>query len=208
MTYKYDIFISYKRHPETLGWIKDHFEPLLEHRVGLALGNNPEIFVNEVNQQIPAGAHWPKELGDELGASKVLVALWSKTFFNSIWCTKEMSHMLGRQGARAAGLKYGLVIPAIIHDGDDFPKTLEFIQSMDVKHCYNTRMRKDSEKAEALSDLIDKHADGIAHAIAQAPPWNAAWPQQAAEAFFDEFYKAQAPVQSTPPQFQPASPQP
>jgi len=53
MAYRYDIFISYKRHPETLGWIKKHFEPLLGHAVGMALGKEPAIFVHEVNQQIP-----------------------------------------------------------------------------------------------------------------------------------------------------------
>src|SRR3954466_15432006 len=97
MAYKYDIFISYPRHPETLTWIKKHFAPLLELRVGLALGNNPSIYVHEVNQQIPAGTSWPQALGEELGSSRILVALWTKTFFNSVWCTKEMTIMLGRE---------------------------------------------------------------------------------------------------------------
>jgi hypothetical protein len=203
MAYKYDIFISYKRHPETLGWIKKNFEPLLEHRVGLALGDDPTIYVHEVKQQIPAGAIWPQFLGEELGASRVLVALWTKTFFNSVWCTKEMSLMLGREGGRAAGIKFALVIPTIIHDGDDFPKTLNFVQSMDIKSCYNTRMREDSARAEELSDLIDVHAVGIAEAIRHAPNWNPAWPQEAADAFFVEFYKAESPIQTEAPKFEP-----
>jgi hypothetical protein len=203
MAYKYDIFISYKRHPETLGWIRKHFEPLLGLRVGLTLGNDPAIFVSEVNQQISAGELWPQSLGEALGASKVLIALWTKTFFNSAWCAKEMSHMLARQGMRAPGIKYGLVIPTIIHDGDDFPKSLEFVQSMNISACYNTRMRQDSPKAEELSDLIDAHAAGIARAIQQAPAWNAAWPQVAADTFFAEFYQHNAPVQTDVPKFQP-----
>jgi hypothetical protein len=206
MPYKYDIFISYKRHPETLGWIRKHFEPLLHHRVGLALGDDPEIYVHEVNQQIPAGAIWPQVLGHELGASKVLVALWTKNFFNSVWCTQEMSHMLGREqsaGARAAFSKYRLVIPAIIHDGEDFPQTLNHIEKMDIKSCYNTRMREDSPKAEELSDLIEVHAAGIAEAIQLAPQWNAAWPEAAANAFFAQFYKAKIPAQTEVPKFQP-----
>ncbi|MBR1199536.1 toll/interleukin-1 receptor domain-containing protein [Bradyrhizobium sp. AUGA SZCCT0158] len=202
MTYKYDIFISYKRHPETLGWIKKHFEPLLGHRVGLALGSEPTIFVHEINQQVSAGELWPQSLGDALGVSKVLVALWTKTFFNSVWCAKEMSHMLGRQG-RAKGITYGLVIPAIIHDGEDFPKELKFIQSMDIRSCYNTRMREDSPKAEELSDLIDVHSVGIAKAIQQAPNWQSKWSQAASDAFFREFYKADTPAQTALPKFQP-----
>src|ERR1700741_3252154 len=144
MPYKYDIFISYRRHPETLGWIKDHFVPLLELRVGLALGYDPSIFVHEVKQQIPAGATWPPALGEELGSSRILIPLWTKTFFNSKWCSKELSHMLGREKETRAREKknnqYGLVVPAIIHDGDDFPATLNYIECMDLKSCYNTRM--------------------------------------------------------------------
>lgn len=204
MAYRYDIFISYKRHPETLGWIKKHFEPLLGHIVGMALGSDPAIFVHEVNQQIPAGAIWPQFLGEELGASKVLVALWTGTFFNSVWCVQEMGHMLGREGGAAPGRRHALVIPAIIHDGEELPQSLTFIQSMDIKSCYNPRMREDSEKAEELFDLIGVHAKGIAQAIRDAPDWNPVWPQVAADAFFAEFYKAAAPVQNEPPRFHPA----
>jgi hypothetical protein len=206
MAYSHDIFISYKRHPETLGWIKKHFLPLLELRVGLALGRDPVIYVHEITHQIPAGASWPQALGDELGASRVLVALWTKTFFNSVWCAKELTHMLGREnavGSRAAGNKYGLVIPAVIHDGEEFPAELGFIERMDIKACYNTRMRADSPKAEELSDRIDLHAQGIADAIVHAPGWESAWPQKAADTFFQQFYISTDPVQSEIPKFQP-----
>jgi len=204
MAYTHDIFISYRRHPETLGWIKNHFLPLLELHVGLELGNNPKIYVNEVTHEIAAGTVWPQALAQELGASKVLVALWTKTFFNSVWCTEEMSHMLIREdGTLAPRNKYALVIPAIIHDGDDFPKTLDVIQKLDIKACFNPRMRKDSALAEELSDRLAANAAGVAGAILNAPPWNAAWPQQAAKKFFDAFYAAAAPEQTDVPKFQP-----
>jgi hypothetical protein len=202
MSYKYEIFISYKRHKETLGWIKRHFAPLLEHRVGLALGAEPRIFVHEINQFISAGEHWPQSLGEAIGASKVLIALWTKTFFNSVWCTKEMSLMLARQGERADHQRYGLVIPAIIHDGEDFPAKLQFVQAMDIRSCYNTRMRDDSLKAEELSDLIEIHAEGIASAIRAAPAWNPAWPQAASEELFRTLYRAEPPVQDELPKYE------
>ena len=205
MPYKYDIFISYRRHPETLAWIKDHFVPLLELRVGLALGYDPAIYVHQVRQQVPAGTVWPSALGEELGLSRILVPLWTKTFFNSKWCTKELSYMLGREretGAREKHNKYGLVVPAIIHDGDDFPSALNFIQCMDLKSCYNTRMRRDSAKAEELSDLIEVHAEGIAEAIRRAPKWKKSWPHAAADEFFSTFYSADYPRQTRIPKFQ------
>jgi hypothetical protein len=57
------------------------------------------------------------------------------------------SHACPRRGA-APVRRYRLVIPAIIHDGKELPQSLTFIQSMDIKSCYNPRMREDSEKAE------------------------------------------------------------
>jgi hypothetical protein len=119
---------------------------------------------------------------------------------------REMSHMLGREqetSSRAARHKYGLVIPAVIHDCDDSPQTLRYIERMDIRSCYNTRMRVDSPKAEQLGDLIEIHAAGIADAIRHAPDWKPAWPQVAADAFFDEFYKAESPAQTEVPKFQP-----
>lgn len=104
VAYKYDIFISYKRDGETLRWIRRHFQPLLAHHVGLVHATNPEIYVHEVVQQIPAGTSWPQALGEELGASRVLVALWTKAFLHSEWCTKELAHMLGRQQAVGSGV--------------------------------------------------------------------------------------------------------
>jgi len=205
MAYAYDIFISYKRHPETLSWIKQHFLPLLELRVGLYLGRDPTVFVNEINQQIPVGTAWPEFLGKTLSESRVLIALWTKTYFNSVWCAKELSHMLSRErekGQRPNGDRYGLVIPVVIHDGESFPEELNYIQRMDIKCCYNTRMRLDSPKAEELSEVIDRHAGGIASAIEQAPAWQPEWQTATAEEFFATYYRAEAPIQTVVPRFQ------
>lgn len=38
MAYKNDIFISYRRNPETLEWINNHLVPLLSLRLGFELG--------------------------------------------------------------------------------------------------------------------------------------------------------------------------
>ena len=74
MAYQYDIFVSYWRHPETLEWIKLHFLPLLDLRVGLELGSKPQIYVHEVTHQIPAGTAWPAQLGEEIGTSRILIS--------------------------------------------------------------------------------------------------------------------------------------
>ena len=46
MAYQHDIFISYRRNPETCVWITEHFVPLLEMRVEFELGRKPKIYVD------------------------------------------------------------------------------------------------------------------------------------------------------------------
>lgn len=202
--YEYDIFVSYKRSEETLVWLKEHFAPLLRHRVELELGQVPRLYIHEVTETIAPGVTWPLELGRVLGSSKVLIALWTRTYFNSVWCTEEMGHMLAREkseGCRTAANAYGLTIPIVIHDGDEFPADLGHIQKLEFQAVYNTRMRRDSLLAEQLSDLLAQSAAGIAAAIRNAPPYREDWPKLEAKQFFDRYHRTDAPSQKVLPRF-------
>src|ERR1700733_9151758 len=94
MDYTHDIFISYRRDDQTRAWINKHFVPTLEHHVFMELGTKPTFFIDE---QIEAGSTWPIALGSALGASKIILLLWSKTYLQSKWCATEISHMLERE---------------------------------------------------------------------------------------------------------------
>lgn len=204
MSYEYDIFISYKRdaNGQTLRWIKQHFEPLLALRVEQELGGGSvRIFYDEA---LESGASWPHDLGAKLGRSKILIALWSKNYFSSKWCALEMSHMLAREKAakmRTAANPGGLIVPAIIHDGDDFPDDLSHIQKFEVKRCFNPRMGVDSPRAEELDDILAHEAVAMAKAINAAPRWKKNWPKQAATAFFNALYQDAPASQDTRPRY-------
>ena len=205
MAYQYDIFVSYKRSEETLGWLREHFLPLLKHRVELELVREPGVYVHEVTNTV-AGGTWPVELGHALGSSKILIALWTRTYFNSVWCTEEMSHMLARErvnGSRTPANNFGLTIPVVLHDGDEFPADLNHIQRLEFQRVYNTRMRRDSPLAEELSDLLGRSAPGIASAIRKAPRWRSSWPKEEAKQFFDRYYNSGSPSQRSLPRFNP-----
>ena len=97
MAYQYDIFLSYRRDPEAREWLVAHFQPLLKHYVEQELGRKVEVFRDD--QDIEAGSTWPARLGGALGKSRTLVALWSKLYFHSDWCSRELSVMLARERA-------------------------------------------------------------------------------------------------------------
>ncbi len=201
MSYQHDIFISYRRNPETSAWISEHFAPLLELRVELELGRKPSLYIDN---QIEAGTSWPTSLGTALGGSRVLIALWSGNYLASGWCTEELSQMLGRERAarlRTADRPYGVVIPAFIHDGEKFPPDLRHIQHFEIQKSFNVRMARDSPRAEELDADLTAQAPAIAACIINAPTWRKAWPKQAAADFFRRFHQQAEAVQTTVPRF-------
>ncbi|MEM8720601.1 MAG: hypothetical protein AAGE84_15075 [Cyanobacteria bacterium P01_G01_bin.39] len=47
-----------------------------------------------------------------------------------------------------------LIIPAIIHDGQDRPKCISHISCLEIQDCTSVRMAKGSPKAEELNVCI------------------------------------------------------
>jgi TIR domain len=200
MGYTHDIFVSYRRDEETLSWLHKHFVPLLKLRVRQELERDPTIYIDE---QLESGVSWPPELGIRLGCSRILIALWAKDYFASIWCTEEMAQMLGREqecGFRTDHNPRGLVIPAVIHDGDEFPPCLSHIQKFEIQRLFNVRMARNSRRAEKLDATLAAQAPSMAAAINGAPPWRDKWPEEAAKAFREQLHTS-PPSQDRLPRF-------
>lgn len=199
MQYAHDIFISYKRHPEAYGWIKSHFEPLLAMYVELELGRTPNIFIDS---SLEAGTTWPLELGARLGASAVLVALYTRTYFHSEWCGRELGVMLEREqaeGYRTVERPRGLIVPAVLHDCERLPDAVANIQCREIRECFNPRMSRESPRAERLADEIAMLAVSVAHAIEGAPQPRPGWSRSAGEAFLRSTSRSPAGGQTVVP---------
>lgn len=201
MAYKHDIFISYRRNPETLEWMKNHFLPLLSLRLELELSRKPDIYVDD---QLESGMSWPLQLGTELGSSKILVVLWTGNYFSSKWCTQELCQMLAREREtkrRKPKNPRGLVIPAVIHGKDRFPSELSDVQYFEMEKCFNVRMAKDSRRAEELDEILSNEAPAIAKAISNAPAWRSAWPLSSAKKLYRLLFQEGEVAQKTLPRF-------
>jgi hypothetical protein len=201
MDYQHDIFISYRRNPETLTWIKMHFVPLLELRVEMELERKPSIYLDS---QVDSGASWPVSIGRALGTSRVMITLWTGNYLASVWCAEELAHMLAREEKchlRTVERPHGLVVPAFIHDGDKFPIELSHIQHFEIQSSFNVRMAKDSPRAEDLDSALKDQAPAIAACIENAPAWQREWPKEAAAKFFERFYQRAKAQQTSLPRF-------
>ena len=164
MTYRHDIFISYRRQLLWTPWTRDHFKALLSAHLQAELGRAPEVFVDE---RIEIGQDWVDELGTHLATAKALIAALSGDYFTSPWCVHELDLMLGRGR--------GLVIPIIVHNCENLPSPVDLAQSADFKDYRRTHMAKDGDTYAKFSDAVARVARAIGRAIADPPAFNASW---------------------------------
>jgi hypothetical protein len=169
LPYMYDVFVSYRRHAEWPTWVQEHFKPIFEHYLGEHLGRAARIFIDT---HIESGSQWPEVLALAHTRSAILVPLWSKTYFNSRWCQNELALMYAREkhcGYRTVSRPDVLILPASIHDGDDFPKYAQAIQWLRLNEYANVRLNRRGQSAEDLARLIDNWTRVIASAVKSAP---------------------------------------
>ena len=174
--------------------------PLLELRVEQELNRRPDIYLDK---RLESGSSWPADLGQALGNSRILIALWSGNYLASKWCALEFSHMLDRErqaGMRSVAQPRGVVVPAFIHDGNKFLAECAHISYFEIQKSFNVRMARNSPRAEELDLALAEQAPAIAHCVQAAPPWNGAWGTQAATALFAQLHRV-APEQAGVPRF-------
>ena len=198
MPYKFDVFVSYRRHCEWPTCVKEIFRPLFDHWLGEELGRPYAVFTD---YEIETGVSWPEKLGQALGESRVLVSLLSRQYFSSPWCQLEFAQMLAREAKcslRTAHCPRGLIIPAHIHDGQDFPRFALKIQAAQLQPYTNVRLSKGSLTEERLSAEIRDWVPDIARAIKAAPDFDPTWTDLAVKNLVTQF-AASEPVQTAPP---------
>lgn len=159
MNYQYDIFISYKRYGEWTNLVRGEFFKVLHDHLGMELGRVPKIFIDE---QLEEGTDWPKDLALKLATSRVLVPLFSKMYFGSTWCLKELYATRFKEnelGLRTAQHPQGIIVAARIHDGEkkDLPTHLHGccdIHAIDLKEFALTCLTRSSSKFEKFEEVI------------------------------------------------------
>jgi hypothetical protein len=199
--YEYDIFLSYRRLGAASDWVKNHFKPVLKSALAPELGRDPEIYFDN---RVETGATWPVELGRNLGRSRILICLWSRTFLSSEWCKKELNLMWKREqilGLRTPAHPNGVVAVSIIHDGETMPDELSISQRSEIAEFYNPMMRIDSPKRESFFTKMQSCAAGIAEMIECAPPFDETWEHEAAEEVYEVYLAGQPPRQPTQPRY-------
>lgn len=183
MGYKNDVFISYSRSEQWSKWVKNIFFPVFYAWLREELGKEPKIFYDD---KVETGDSWPLKLSKELSQSRVMVALWTKFYFNSDWCKAELSHMYAREkkcGFRTPSRPEGLIIPASLHDGEDFPPKAKAIQQVKLHNVARLFVVDGSANKEELEQHIKGWVPTIKRAIKKVPPHDNEWSKMSSEKF-------------------------
>ena len=188
MPYEHDIFLSYRRSDqEWVRWTRDNLVRVLRTLLRPALGG-VSIYMDE---SIETGASWPDHLALNHARSKLLVAVLSRDYFQSDWCRLELALMCARESAagfRALGNPYGLIVPLIIDDGDQFPADIQMIQGQSLHNFANPFMRRDSPRQEEMAEVLRTLVcPTIQNMLQSAPEFNPEWETLAHEQFRDTF---------------------
>ena len=189
MSYLYDVFISYRRYGRWSEWVRERFMEIFDLYLAEELGCPPNIYIDD---KIAEGNAWPHDLARALARSKVLVALWTPLYFNSRWCISELAHMHAREqqcGFRNREHPEGLIVPATLHDGDDFPSQAKIIQMADLRDCAKPWAVRDGQVIQDLAQRICAWTPQVARAIRHAPAFDPTWQDLAFDSFMDLFAK-------------------
>lgn len=128
--YEYDVFVNYCPRPIWINWIeifKKWFRGYLEEE----LAYKPKVYFTDypVVDITLSGNR-----GLNLVKSKILVPLWTRPYFNDHACKYELAHMYLREqqyGYRSMEHPLGLIFPAALHDGEDYPERARKIEFRD-----------------------------------------------------------------------------
>jgi TIR domain len=130
----YVLFISYSRsnvrHPQDAANIKRFVTDLEGDLVQYpqVVGNDGACFFDTTN--IETGTDWNEELSDAAARSRVAVALFSPSYFNSVWCGREFQVFVDRRKS-TVGDKPVAIVPVIWMRHNAIPEPASAFQDTD-----------------------------------------------------------------------------
>jgi hypothetical protein len=177
MTYKYDIFVSYKKRTITPEWLSTYFLPMLVFYVEQHLCREIKYFLDTT--EIDPGDSWSLRLQDGVAHSRILVPVWLPEYFTSSWCRKELAAMLLREehyNLRTSSKPCGLIVPVQVHDGICFPDIAQKIQYAKFESFFTSCTGfRDTPKFLKFENEVQQFSRTVAAAINFAPEWESKW---------------------------------
>jgi hypothetical protein len=180
VSYRWDVFISYRRRGNMTGWVRNHLYPVLQTCLEDEMDRAPKVFVDD---QLEVGQYWPDQLEAVLSRSRYLLAVWAPPYFTSAWCMAEWHSMIARErmlGIPGPQATQGLVYPVVFADGDTFPPEAQQVQKRVDLSRFGFPYPQFSETPAYLEfhAKVRAIAEDLAARLPLAPAWQGNWPIQ------------------------------
>jgi hypothetical protein len=172
--YRYDVFLSYRRHPDITTWVRDVLGPKLSFYLGEALGGD-EAQVFWDREDIAPGDIWWKKIEQALQTARCVVPIWSPSYFRSQYCVAEWLTFRLR-GAGEALTDWGLVVPVSFNDGLSFPKYAREVQYDDFSDFAYDGIARTADPYIAFQKRLRAFAEALAVKVQNAPAFKPTWP--------------------------------
>ena len=196
--YNYDVFISYHRGEKKIArWVEHIFLSHFKFCLKESLGRNAKVYFDK--EEINPGDIWESQLKIALAHTKILVPIWSISYFLSAYCRKEFAVMLHRQeelGYWGDDQKGGLIVLVWVWGKFDlYPEIAQKFQYLECQKYSN--LREDSPRLEKFEDDIQQWVPSLAQKIDSVPDCNPEWSQP--QWFDDPIKEAEASKTLWPP---------
>ena len=193
--YTYDVFISYHRGDKKIArWVEDIFLPNFRFYLKEYSGRSVNVYFDREN--INPGDIWESGLKFALAQTKILVPIWSISYFLSTYCRAEFAVILHREKELGYDQKGGLIVPVWVWGEFDFyPETVQKYQYL--KCVKYSTLREDSPRLEKFEDRIKKWIPNLVTKIDSVPDCNPAWSE--VEWFDDPIKRVEASKVLWPP---------
>lgn len=171
LEYAYDIFVSYPRTELVTRWIVQHLLPQLTRSIELHLGRTPTIFIDQA--ELALGEEWVTQQRMALLQSRMLLGVWTASYFRSRACLAEFE-TFRRRGELTGGSR---LVAALFHNGMRFPVEAQSYQSTDFREyaiAGDTLAR--SSLYVGFLHKVDQLAEEVVNMITSAPPLDSNWP--------------------------------
>lgn len=149
----------------------EHFLPLMQARLELEAGRQMRIFFDRA--EITAGMEWVEAQRRALLRSRLLLGIWSPSYFASRWCLAELATFRRRSEL----VHRNLIVPITIHGDASFPteaqatQWFDFREFMIVGKAFNR-----SEKYLNFEVAVRQLCGHIESQLKNAPPFDSSWP--------------------------------
>jgi MinD-like ATPase involved in chromosome partitioning or flagellar assembly len=160
--YSYDLFVSYARSPAVEDALKAILD-LLAAWVGQIRGRDLRIFFDYT--EVGPASRYSDQIGHALSRSKLLLAIITPGYFESLFTQKEWQEFEERENA--AGLEYGgLIVPVVLREpGPNAPEWFRRRQYFDLSEVAfpvaDPKSLAVNRRVQDLAEVISKRLEEV-----------------------------------------------